>query len=60
MMKEGEDFEEAEEEGDEEDTSEETGKPKPKEEFILHYERLCRGESNQVQWSPANMVTNGL
>ena len=47
-MEEGEHLEEVEEEADEEDTSEETHKPKPKEEFILHYERLCRGESNRV------------
>ena len=49
MMEEGEDLEEVEEEGDGEDTSEENEKPKPKQEFILHYERLCRGESNKVQ-----------
>ena len=24
-------------------------KPKPKEEFMLHYERLCRSESNKVR-----------
>ena len=40
--------EEEEEEADEEETSEETDKPEPKQEFILHYERLCRGESNRV------------
>ena len=49
MMEEGEDLEEAEEEGDGEDASEENEKPKLKQEFILHYERLCRGESNKVQ-----------
>jgi len=48
MMEEGEHLEEAEEEAHEEETSEETDKPKPKQEFILHYERLCRGESNRV------------
>ena len=59
MMEEGEDLEEAEEEGDGEDTSEENEKPKPKQEFILHYERLCRGESNKVQWRLVNTVNNG-
>ncbi|XP_020626384.1 prolyl 4-hydroxylase subunit alpha-1-like [Orbicella faveolata] len=49
MMEEGEHLEEAEEEAHEEETSEETDKPKPKQEFILHYERLCRGESNRSQ-----------
>ena len=52
MMEEGEDleYEEEEEEEDEEDTlPEETEKPEPKEEFVLHYERLCRGESNKVR-----------
>lgn len=47
MMQEGEHLEE--EEGNEEETeSEETEKPQPKEGFMLHYERLCRGESNKV------------
>ena len=42
--------ESADEEADEEETSEGTDhdKPEPKQEFILHYERLCRGESNRV------------
>ena len=49
MMEEGEEEKEmTEEEEDEEETSEETEKPNPKQEFILHYERLCRGESNKV------------
>ena len=48
MEEEEEHLEEAEEEADEEETSEETDRPKPKQEFILHYERLCRGESNKV------------
>lgn len=47
MMKEGEYFEEEEEE-DEQETPEETQKPEQKEEFILHYERLCRGETSKV------------
>lgn len=43
--------ESADEEADEEETSEGTDhdKPEPKQEFILHYERLCRGESNRSQ-----------
>ena len=49
MMEEEEHLEEAEEEEtDDEETTEETDKPEPKQEFILHYERLCRGESNRV------------
>ena len=49
MIEEGEEEDEmAEEEEDEQEASEETEKPKPKQEFILHYERLCRGESNKV------------
>ena len=53
MMEEEEHLEEAEEEeeeeeADEEETSKETDKSEPKQEFILHYERLCRGESNRV------------
>ena len=53
MMEEEEHLEEAEKESeekeaDEEETSEKTDKPEPKQEFILHYERLCRGESNRV------------
>lgn len=50
MMEEGEYFEEEEDEDEdeEESSSGETEKPKPKEEFMLHYERLCRGESNKV------------
>lgn len=47
MMQEGEHLEE-EEENEEETESEETEKPQPKEGFMLHYERLCRGESNKV------------
>lgn len=33
---------------DEEDSSEDSKKAKPKEDFILHYEKLCREESNKV------------
>ena len=36
------------EEDDEEDSSEDSKKAKPKEEFMLHYEKLCRGESSKV------------
>lgn len=55
MMQEGNYIEEEEEndaengeENDEETGSEEPKKAPPKEEFMYHYERLCRGESNKV------------
>ena len=51
MMQNGENFDDDEEEDDdddEEESPEESNKPKPKEEFMLHYEKLCRGESNKV------------
>ena len=48
MMEEEEYLEEAEEETDKEETFEGTDKPEQKQEFILHYERLCRGESKRV------------
>lgn len=47
MMQEG-NYIEEEEENDEETESEDPKKAPPKEEFMYHYERLCRGESNKV------------
>jgi len=48
MMQDGDYTDDEEEDNDEEETSEDSNKPKPKEEFMLDYERLCRGESNKV------------
>jgi len=49
MMQDGDYTDDEEEDNDEEETSEDSNKPKPKEEFMLDYERLCRGESNKSQ-----------
>ena len=48
MMQDGDYTDDEEEDNDEEETSEDSNKPKPKEEFMLDYERLCRGQSNKV------------
>ena len=40
---------EEEDDDDEEESPEDSNKPKPKEKFMLHYEKLCRGESNKVK-----------
>ena len=50
MMQNGEYFVDDEEEdnGDKEESPEESNKPEQKEEFMLYYEKLCRGESNKV------------
>ena len=49
MMQDGVYFDDEEEDDDdEEEIPEDSNKPKPKEKFMLHYEKLCRGESNKV------------
>ena len=53
LLQNGEDTDEEEDEDDDDDDEEEemsddSMKPKPKEDFILHYEQLCRGETNKV------------
>ena len=44
------------EEDEEEISSEENTKPELKQDFMLHYEKLCRGEANKVNHSSVNSV----
>ena len=48
-MKDGELSEDERDTEDEEEKSDASKKVKSKEEYILHYEQLCRGNSNKVQ-----------
>lgn len=44
------------EEDEEEISSEENTKPELKQDFMLHYEKLCRGGANKVNHSLVNSV----
>ena len=48
------------EENDEEISSEENTKPELKQDFILHYEKLCRGGANKVNHSLVDSVLTQL